>query len=128
VHHATANGKIVNGMQAGDLLRLHKHPTIVGNKRVFYSGGKAAPALLCLTPYRIFPQNHIWFRKLRLLWHVIAAFDRHGFDGIFLINHSRTPLAAAIIHNSMRMLQKHVNHYLPDKTQRAANGTPRRIF
>jgi hypothetical protein len=59
VHHATADGKIANGMQGGDLLRLRDHPTIVCNKRVFYSRGKAAPAALCLTPYRVLPQNHI---------------------------------------------------------------------
>jgi hypothetical protein len=57
MHDATADGKIVNGMQVGDLRKLHKHPAIVCNKRVFNSRGKASPASLCLTPYRVLPQN-----------------------------------------------------------------------
>ena len=59
MHDATADGKIVNSMQVDDLLRLHNHPAIICNKRVFNSRGKASPAYLCLTPYSVLPRNHI---------------------------------------------------------------------
>jgi hypothetical protein len=49
-------------------------------------------------------------------WHVSTDFGRFKFGCIIPINHMRTPLAVAIIHNRMKMRQKRVNHYLSDKT------------